>query len=112
MVRVLGDSGGVGSALKEDMASSLLAEPMVKTEQAESIFVVDVEITFRSEPKKNIFASASTSTPDLIFPLSRYSHATHAVLTFLRAPHDFDPLQEFQLHLEENYRSFRLNQMQ
>lgn len=39
------------SALKENTASSLLADHMVKTEQAKRIFVVNVEGSFPSESK-------------------------------------------------------------
>lgn len=60
------------SALKEGTTSSSLASPMLKIEQAESVFVVHVEGAFSSESRKNVVAFASTNTSSLIFSLSCY----------------------------------------
>ena len=48
------------------------------------------------------------------YGLSTFSlcQTTHATLASLGSPLDFDPLQEFQLHLEEKYEGFRRDQMQ
>lgn len=60
------------SALKEGVASRLLAVYMVKTLQVEGIFIVDVEENFLDKSKKKIHAPISTSLSGPIFPLSRY----------------------------------------
>ena len=99
------------STLKEGATSSSLAPLVVKMEQVESVFVVDVEEAFPSEPREKILASASASTLSPIFPLSRYAKATQAALASLGVPPNFDPLQEFQLHLEEEYGCFCRYQM-
>ena len=72
---VQGDTSGV-SALKEGAASSSLAPLVVKTDQAESVFVVDVEGAFPSEPREKAPAFASASTLSPIYSLSHYAKAT------------------------------------
>ena len=47
-----------------------------------------------------------------MLPLSRYAQATQAALASLGAPPDFEPLQAFELHLQEEYKGFRRDQMQ
>ena len=88
--------------MKEGVTSNSLAAPMMKTEQLESVFIVDVERAFLSEHKENVhfFVSVSTSSP--IFPFSRYAQITRVALASLGTPSNFDPLQEFQLHLKGN----------
>ena len=62
----------------------------------EGIFIVNVEGLVSSKPKEKVltFTSASMLSPN--FPLLRYALATHAALASLRAPPDFDILQDFQ----------------
>lgn len=74
------------SALKEGASSSSLAAPMMKTKQAEGVFVVDVEGVFPSEQKKNNLTPTFASTSSPIFPFSRYAKAIHEVLIYLGAP--------------------------
>ena len=65
--------------------------------------------------KHNKFAYlylASTNTLCPIFPFSRFAQATHTALVCLGTPLDFDPLEEFQLHLEEEYGGIRRDKMQ
>ena len=100
------------SVLKEGAASSSLVAPVVKPAQAEGVVVVDVEGSFPGGPKDKALASASVSTSNLSLPLARYAQATQVTLTSLGAPPDFDPLHEFQLHLEEEYGGFRRDQME
>lgn len=64
------------STLKEDATFTSLAASVVKTEQAEGIFIVDVEGTFLDEPKENMSTSVSASTSSPIFSFSCYVHAT------------------------------------
>ena len=46
-----------------------------------------------------------------VLPLSHYAHATHAALASLGAPPDFESLQVFELHLQEEYGGFRRDHM-
>ena len=80
------------SALKEGATSSSLATPIVKIEQMEGVFVVDVEGTFFNEPKKKVHASTSTSTSSPVFLLFGYAQATQTALASLRALPYSDPL--------------------
>ena len=73
---VLGNSDGVGFHIEGDVTSNSLTAHVVKTEQAEGVFVVDVEGTFPGEPKEKVPISASASTSSPSFPLSRYAFAT------------------------------------
>ena len=91
------------STSNEGANSISLALPMVKTEQEENTFFVDVEGEFPSESKNKVLASASTSTSNPIFPVSHYVQTTQVALASLGATPTFDPLHEFQLHLEEEY---------
>ena len=100
------------SALKEDAMSSSLVALVVKMKQAENVFVMNVEGVFPSEPKKNVSSSISASASSPIFSLLHYAQAIQAALASLGTPHDFDPLQEFQLHLEGEYKGFRQDQIQ
>lgn len=59
--------------LIDGTTSNILAAHVVKTEEAEGVFVVDVEGTFPSEPKERVPASTSASTSIMIFPLSHYA---------------------------------------
>ena len=83
----------------------------MKTEQAEGVFVVDMEGIFLGEPKEKVpaFTSANTSTP--VFPLSHYAWVTQMTLASLSALPDLDHQQEFQLHLEEEYEGFCRDQI-
>ena len=65
----------------------------MKTEQVDSIFIMNVEGNFATETKEKVLTSASASTSSPIFPLSHYAQATHAVLAFLGVSHISDPLQ-------------------
>lgn len=60
------------SMLMEGAISSSLAPPVVKTEQAQSVFVVDVEGVFFNEPREKVFAFASASMSSPIFPFFCY----------------------------------------
>ena len=88
-------------ALKEGTASSSLDASVVKMEQAEGVFVVNVEGTFPCKPKDKVPASTFANNWSPIFPFSRYAQATHAALASLGAPPYFHSLQEFQLHSEK-----------
>lgn len=88
-------------ALKKGTTFSSLAPFIVNTDQAEGVFVVDVEGTFLGEPKKKVLAFTSASTSSLVFLLSRCTQTTQAALASLRAPPNFDPLHKFQLYLKE-----------
>ena len=61
------------STLKKGTASSLLVPHVVKTMQAESVFVIDVEGAIPSKPKEKASASASSSTSSPAFSLSCYA---------------------------------------
>ena len=101
------------SALKKDVTPSSLAASVVKTKQAEGVFVVDVKDFFSpNKPKEKGSASTSVNTSSRTFSPSRYTQATQTTLAFSRALPDFDPLQEFHLHLEEEYGGFYWDQMQ
>lgn len=100
------------SILKENTTSSSLATLVAKTEQAKGVFVVDVKGTFLNEPKEKVFASISISMLSLIILLSCYAQAIKATLVSLGTPPNFDPLKEFQFHLEKKYGDFRRDQMQ
>jgi hypothetical protein len=100
------------SALKEGATSSLMAVPEVKTEVPEGAIAVDVEEASHDEPRATGYAPAAASTSSPVLPLSRYAQATQAALASLGAPPDFEPLQAFKLHLQEEYRGFRRDQMQ
>ena len=67
---------------------------------------------FPSVPKEKNHASTSTSTSSPVFPLFCYVHATQVALVFLGASPNFDILQKFHFHLEEEYRGFFRDQMQ
>ena len=88
-----------------------MAVPKVKSEVPEGVYVVDVEGDSPSEPKDKGFAPAAASTSSPILPLSRYAQATQAALAYLGAPPVFEPLREFELHLQEEYGGFRRDQM-
>ena len=91
-------------------ASNLLVDLVIKMEQTEGIFVMDVEGSFPNKSKEKVHASTSASTSSLVFPLSHYGQAIQAALIFLRAPPDFNPLHEFHLHLKKNYEGFHRDQ--
>ena len=93
------------SALKEGAASSLMAVPQVKS------VVPDVEEVSPSEPKDKGSALTVASMSSPILPLSCYAQITHAALASLGAPPIFEPLQTFELHLQEEYGCFRRDQM-
>ena len=57
------------SALKEDVVSSLMAVPEVKSEVSEGVYVVDVEGASPSEPNDKGSAPAAASTSSPILPL-------------------------------------------
>jgi hypothetical protein len=99
------------SALKEGAASSFMAVPEVKMEVQEGVYVVDVEgaSLINSTAQGQALAAASASSPVLL--LFRYAQATQAALASLGAPPDFEPLQAFELHLQEEYGGFRRDQM-
>ena len=99
-------------ALKEGTASSLMAVPEVKSEVPEEIYVVNVEEASPGKPKDKGSAPTATSTSSVIFPLSRSTQATQAALASLGAPPVFEPLREFELHLQEEYGGFHRDQMQ
>lgn len=80
------------SVLKEGATPNSLAILVMKTEQAEGIFVVDVEGTFLGEPKEKVLPFTSASTLSPVFPLSRYAKATQMPLASLGAPPNFDPM--------------------
>ena len=69
----MGDSGGVGSAFKEGTTSCSLAVHVVKTVQAQSVFIVDVEGAFLSESKEEVFSFVLTNMSTLIFPFFRFA---------------------------------------
>ena len=74
------------SALKQGVASNLMAVPEVKLEVPEGVYVVDVEGASPGEPKDKDFASATARTSSPILPLSRYAQATQTALASLGAP--------------------------
>ena len=84
----------------------------MKPEQAEGAVVMDVEGSFSNGPKDKAPASAAPSTMSPSLPLFRYAQATQAALGSLGVPPNFDPLHEFQVHLEVEYGGFRRVQMQ
>ena len=97
--------------LKGGATFSWLAKPVVKTEQEEYVFVVDMEATFLNKPKKNVSTFISASTSSLIFSVFGYAQATEAALASLGVL-PVDPMQVFQLHLEEEYGGFYQDQIQ
>lgn len=60
-------------ALKEDAIFSLLVVHVVKSEALEGVPVVDVEITFSSDPKEKAHASVDASVAGLVLSFSRYA---------------------------------------
>lgn len=86
--------------------------PDIRTEVSEGVYLVELKGAALDEPraKDYTFVAASTSSPILL--LSRYGHATHAALASLGAPHDFEPLRVFELHLQKEYGGFCRDQMQ
>lgn len=109
---VLTNMGGIDFRIKRGTTSNSLAAPMVRTEQVESIFIVDVEVIFPCELKEKVFVSTSTTTSSPLFPLYCYAHATHAALAPLKATLDFDHLHKFQFYLEEEDGGFHHDQIQ
>ena len=89
-----------------------MAIPEVKSEVPEGVYMVDVEGASLGEPKNKGFAPATASTSSPILLLSRYAHTTQAALAFIGVPLVFEPLRAFELHLQEEYGSFRRDQMQ
>ena len=100
------------SALKEGAASSSMVIPKVKSEVPEGVYVVDMKGASHGEPKDKGFAPVVATTSNPILPLSRYVKATQAALASLGAPRVFEPLREFELHLQEEYGGLRWDQMQ
>jgi hypothetical protein len=89
-----------------------MAVPEVKTEVPEGAIAVDVEETSPDEPIATGYTSAAASSSSQVLILSRYPQATQAALAFLGAPPDFEPLQAFELHLQEECGGFHRDQMQ
>lgn len=98
------------SALKEEAAASSLIVHVLKTEQPNGIFLVDVEGHFPSEPGEG-FRFHIHEYVELVFPLYCYAQATQTTLATLRASPNSDHLQEIHLHLEEEYKGFRRDLM-
>lgn len=98
-----GNASGIGFHIEGGRNFQFIGHCCGKTEQPKGVFVVDVKGTFPSEPKENVYASTSTNISSPVFLLSRFAQTTYAALTYVRAPPNFDPLQLFQLHLEEEY---------
>ena len=82
------------------------------TEVSDGIYVVDVEEASLDEAMAKGYAPTAVSTSSHVLPLSRYVQATHAALASLRALPDFEPLQGFEPHLQEEYGGFRRDQIQ
>lgn len=100
---VQGNSNRVGFRIKEGATFSSLTASVVKTEQIEDVFVVNMKDLSLVNLKKKNSTSASVSASSPIFPLSCYVHTTHAISDSLGAPPYFELLHEFHLHLDEEY---------
>jgi hypothetical protein len=73
----------------------------IKSKVPEGIYVVDVEGA----------APAMVSTLSSLLSLFRYVQATQTALASLGIPPVFEPLQAFELHIQEEYGGFRRDQM-
>ena len=89
-----------------------MAVPEIKAEVHEGVYAVDVEGDSHDDPRVKGHAPVAVSTSSPVLPLSRYAQAIHAALASLGAPHDFEPLRVFELHLQKEYGGFCRDQMQ